>query len=87
MKRKDLLILAVVVVAAFILWRGFGSQITSTLKQVMQPGATTAPTATPRTAQPATGSQALQQSPAPSNLSTLFPPDVFGPDFLGGLDS
>jgi hypothetical protein len=84
MRRKTLITLAVVVVAAFVVWRLVGqSTAVSSVLNLVGP-ATVTPV--PRTPQPQNGAQALQQSPAPSNLATLFPPAVFGSGF-GDLDS
>lgn len=81
MGRKKLIYLAVAVVAVFILAQmarkspGGAARSDGVLAWL---GLTT-PTAVPRSPQPQNGAQPLQQSPAPSNLATLFPPDVFGP--------
>ena len=80
MSQRKLVYLAVAVVAVFVI-----SQIASkstgaaNSKGVLAFLGLTTPTATPRSPQPQNGAQSLQQSPAASNLATLFPPDVFGP--------
>jgi hypothetical protein len=84
MTKKRLIILAVLVVVAFIAWK-FGGTLTQSISGLL--GSSTMGTPVPGTKQPATGSQALAQPAVASNLSTLFPPDVFGPYSLGTLDS
>ena len=85
MSRKSLITLAVVVVAAFALWQIAGKQSGASGGLLSLIGPATV-TPIPRTPQPQNGAQALQQSPAPSNLATLFPPSVFGSGF-GDLDT
>ena len=88
MSRKRLIILAVVVVVAFVAWQLTGSKATTAgskggiVSFLGLPTITPIPGATP---QPQNGAQALQQSGS-SNLATLFPPDVFGADSLGTID-
>jgi hypothetical protein len=81
MSQKRLIYLALAVVGVFVVWKNTSKPATgpSGSGGVLAFLGLTTPTPTPRSPQPQNGSQSLQQSPAPSNLATLFPPDIFGP--------
>jgi hypothetical protein len=68
----------------FVAWKsGAQTKVSAAIASIIGPSNVTP---IPRTPQPQNGAQALQQSPAASNLATLFPPAIFGSGF-GDLDS
>ena len=83
MTKKEFWTLAVVVIVVVLAWRRWGRASPATLPTAK----TVVPSATPRNSQPSQGAQPLQQSPAPSNLATLAPPDTFGPMGPGSIDT
>lgn len=87
MRRKTLIMVVVLVAVAFVAWKMWGSQIRKDVQGIVSFVGPTTVTPVPGTAQPTSGGQALQSADtSTSNLATLFPPDIFGPDSLGGLD-